>query len=167
MNRRSRIRFVAKWTGFATLVGLACVWCSSAFALLSYRSNDYDVIVCGGTISFSRRAVPFSHLRGPSKKRFMLTKGRYPLDWTPRIEREYLDCFRSIKSNIVYIPLWIPFLAVAIPTTFLFWRDRRHRFGCCQHCGYNLTGNTSGNCPECGTNTMNDETGESNADAKA
>jgi hypothetical protein len=27
----------------------------------------------------------------------------------------------------------------------------RHRRGHCRNCGYNLTGNTSGVCPECGT----------------
>jgi hypothetical protein len=33
---------------------------------------------------------------------------------------------------------------VAIPT----FRD--NPVGCCQTCGYDLTGNTSGRCPECG-----------------
>jgi hypothetical protein len=51
----------------------------------------------------------------------------------------------------VLLPLWIPFLFFALPTAFLFWRDHRplppH---CCQRCGYDLTGNTSGTCPECG-----------------
>jgi hypothetical protein len=28
---------------------------------------------------------------------------------------------------------------------------QRHRQGLCPTCGYNLTGNTSGTCPECGT----------------
>jgi rubrerythrin len=33
-----------------------------------------------------------------------------------------------------------------------WWWDRRSktRFGHCQKCGYNLTGNVSGVCPECG-----------------
>jgi hypothetical protein len=50
------------------------------------------------------------------------------------------------------LPLWIPFALLAIPTTILWLRDR-HCFpsGHCQHCGYDLTGNVSGRCPECGT----------------
>ncbi|HEY8749850.1 MAG TPA: hypothetical protein VIM11_17840 [Tepidisphaeraceae bacterium] len=31
---------------------------------------------------------------------------------------------------------------------------RRSRAGLCLHCGYDLTGNASGICPECGTTTL-------------
>jgi hypothetical protein len=49
------------------------------------------------------------------------------------------------------LPLWTPFLLVAIPTALLWWRDRRCiPPGHCRECGYNLTGNVSGVCPECG-----------------
>ncbi|GMU22302.1 MAG: hypothetical protein AMXMBFR13_23880 [Phycisphaerae bacterium] len=39
--------------------------------------------------------------------------------------------------------------------------DRRRRFpvGSCQACGYNLTGNVSGTCPECGTPATADQPG--------
>ena len=49
------------------------------------------------------------------------------------------------------IPFWLPLVVVLIPTALLWWLDRR-RFppGHCQTCGYNLTGNVSGACPECG-----------------
>ncbi len=47
-------------------------------------------------------------------------------------------------------PMWIPCLLVVLPTAILWWRDRRPPSGCCQTCGYDLTGNTSGVCPECG-----------------
>ena len=33
------------------------------------------------------------------------------------------------------------------------FRSRRHR-GACQSCGYDLTGNTTGKCPECGAETV-------------
>ena len=41
-------------------------------------------------------------------------------------------------------------MLIAIPTVFLWWRDKPHKPGYCQNCGYNLTGNVSGRCPECG-----------------
>jgi hypothetical protein len=51
----------------------------------------------------------------------------------------------------VWIPLWMPFVALAAVTTFLWYRDRRHiPLGHCPACGYDLTGNVSGRCPECG-----------------
>ncbi len=48
------------------------------------------------------------------------------------------------------VPLWIPFLLAGIPTTLLWYRDRRPLPGICHKCGYDLTGNISGVCPECG-----------------
>ena len=49
------------------------------------------------------------------------------------------------------LPLWFP------PALFGVWtvvaalcNRRRLTVGCCQACGYDLTGNVSGTCPECG-----------------
>lgn len=39
--------------------------------------------------------------------------------------------------------------AVTAPWCIIQWW-RRPRPGCCQGCGYDLTGNVSGRCPECG-----------------
>ena len=52
----------------------------------------------------------------------------------------------------VTFPLWLVFLAVLLPTLLLWFLDRRQPLprGQCR-CGYNLTGNMSGRCPECGT----------------
>ena len=58
------------------------------------------------------------------------------------------------------LPLWLPFLIFALPTAILWYRDRRlHRraTGQCETCGYNLTGNVSNKCPECGTPTPKSE----------
>jgi predicted amidophosphoribosyltransferase len=51
---------------------------------------------------------------------------------------------------VAVVPLWIPMLLVAIPTAWLWRRDRRHSPGCCPRCGYDLSGTPSGICPECG-----------------
>lgn len=54
----------------------------------------------------------------------------------------------------VYTPLWFPLLAILIPTIIAHLLvGRRPRQGFCKECGYDLTGNRSGRCPECGTQT--------------
>jgi hypothetical protein len=50
----------------------------------------------------------------------------------------------------IVLPLWMPFLLAVVTTAFLWRLDaRRSQLGHCR-CGYNLTGNVSGICPECG-----------------
>ncbi|HEX4792918.1 MAG TPA: hypothetical protein VH370_03945 [Humisphaera sp.] len=52
----------------------------------------------------------------------------------------------------VRLPLWAP-AGMALLVTVVFRRraSRRWNAGCCANCGYDLTGNISGVCPECGT----------------
>ncbi len=65
--------------------------------------------------------------------------------WLPRV---YVPS--RVRPNYgLLLPLWFPFALFAGPTVWLWCRDRRPRSGHCL-CGYNLTGNTTGVCPECG-----------------
>ena len=49
------------------------------------------------------------------------------------------------------LALWIPFVALLLPTLLLWFLDRRRPGpGRCRRCNYDLTGNLSGICPECG-----------------
>ncbi len=53
---------------------------------------------------------------------------------------------------VLSIPFWFPtllFSGLAIWTPVWWWRRRRR--GLCTKCEYDLTGNISGICPECGT----------------
>jgi hypothetical protein len=59
--------------------------------------------------------------------------------WWPRFERWS-----------VIVPLWLPFVLVIIPSAAGWWWTRKPPPGHCGSCGYNLTGNVSGKCPECG-----------------
>jgi hypothetical protein len=50
-----------------------------------------------------------------------------------------------------FFPLWTPLGLLALATFALWWRERRpFPAGRCRTCGYDLTGNVSGRCPECG-----------------
>jgi hypothetical protein len=72
-----------------------------------------------------------------------------------RLRMFVLECplpWHSVKSWWIGVPFGWVLIFMTIPTAFLWYLDRR-RFpaGCCQKCGYDLTGNQSGRCPECGT----------------
>ncbi|MFH1111199.1 MAG: hypothetical protein V1790_18675 [Planctomycetota bacterium] len=51
------------------------------------------------------------------------------------------------------LPLGVLLVFFAVPTIVLARPDRRAWTGYCKRCAYDLTGNESGACPECGTPT--------------
>src|SRR5262245_7463958 len=56
-----------------------------------------------------------------------------------------------------YSPLWVPFVVVLVVIAVeAHRRARKPKPGTCQACRYDLTGNTSGVCPECGKPTEAD-----------
>lgn len=67
-------------------------------------------------------------------------------------------CLLGWSQWTLIAPFWVPAVILAfVPTLVLVGgiprrrRARRRKLGLCLRCGYNLTGNTSGVCPECGT----------------
>jgi hypothetical protein len=69
------------------------------------------------------------------------------LDWAPRFDYERSD-MTYIRATV---PIWIPLALVLLPIGLAWLRRRRAPIGpLCETCGYNLTGNVSGRCPECG-----------------
>lgn len=62
-----------------------------------------------------------------------------------------------VDGQVVMIPLWMIALASSVYPALTFARFARRRLhnrkGNCQVCCYDLTGNESGVCPECGTRT--------------
>ena len=68
---------------------------------------------------------------------------------------------RVIRSPLgwrIIVPLWTLMLLVAV-VSCIIWRmvPRRAVPGHCRKCGYDLTGNVSGKCPECGTEISSSE----------
>ncbi len=162
MRRRFRIRRIAKWTGLVLCVLVLVAWGVSTVKWVVWSRT-------GGTWTYESSLLYGSfHLE------------RYPASWSPKrlqgfsiwpyfkvppveataIHRLGLTLPKSHQhfsvistppwTGTVEIPLWIPFVLLAVPAALLWWRDRKPPRGHCQRCGYNLTGNTSGTCPECG-----------------
>jgi len=57
----------------------------------------------------------------------------------------------SMSNGHLVVPVWLLLVAVGFPTAILWWHGRRPKAGFCKVCKYDLTGNVSGTCPECGT----------------
>jgi hypothetical protein len=148
MKRRTRLRRVAKWAGMIICVLVVGAWVASLRWMLvgvNYRSFDGAGLRQGGVV-LALGKLPRTDLWHPWEVGWTATRRPpvAPLGWWPFTwEEEVCDG--------VFVPLWMLFAALALPTGFLWWRDRRRvRAGHCS-CGYSLSGLAPGApCPECG-----------------
>ncbi|GJM26811.1 MAG: hypothetical protein DHS20C16_32260 [Phycisphaerae bacterium] len=135
MKGRIRKRRILKWVGVGLCVTLVAIWIAELYWTVAY---------VGGTWGFEFQQG--------------LIGGWLPTTTSPR-EWVFLESWGSprwwpqyVKSNsgsYIYIPIWM-FLIPALLATLWLWRsDRRPKSGCVS-CSYNLTGNVSSVCPECG-----------------
>ena len=91
-------------------------------------------------------------------------EGAFAVGKSPRVEwgfecERYPDGWEDSQYAIVptldvarrelTVPVWLAFVVFSVLTA-IFLRRERIAPGYCQHCGYDLTGNVSGRCPECG-----------------
>jgi hypothetical protein len=82
---------------------------------------------------------------------FISKAGEHRLRWWPMWNRKSHWPMQPFYVGIA-LPLWIPALMAALCAGLLVWLERRRLPPqCCQACGYDLTGNASGTCPECGS----------------
>jgi hypothetical protein len=159
---RSRRRHLFKWFGLAMCVliasagiGNACwnVEYERSFGMWTARIQFLVGIVHVEWGSYEGLpGVPSGGFHG-ADWRIRSCRSRQ-LRWLPR--RFYTrgaDLGAHCDYRSISFPIWLPLVAVTIPTAILWHRDRRPRPGHCSTCGYNLTGNLSGICPECGCAT--------------
>ena len=74
------------------------------------------------------------------------------LSWKHGLRRPLAGTSPS-GMKYLHLPQWLILALIALLTGLAQYLNRRLRIppGCCTNCGYNLTGNVSGRCPECGT----------------
>jgi hypothetical protein len=130
MGRLGQQGRILKWAGLVVSLLIFVAGAASLFWMGSHYGKSTSWTLDGGCLLFDSSYT--GARRGWALRRAVLPPDRGP--------EPYL------------VELWIPFLIVAVPTACLWWIDlRRLPVGCCQRCGYNLAGNISGVCPECGT----------------
>ncbi len=148
------------------LVGL---WvCSCFWHLSGYWSGDkvWWVSCDWGVVTFSVFANPWSqgqtftsessvHVHATSHREQRQTFNGVGIDYDSlrrdhygfRLPRVF---FGDPGRVSLLTPIWLLLIPPGGLTTAIWLRDRRMTPGACRRCGYDLTGNVSGVCPECG-----------------
>ena len=155
MPRRPRFLRAASWITLSISAGTLVLWLFSA----ANSFGQHHIQPCwGGRVGFYMYHGQFVLIslsdarKGPRISSMNLPSGNLPLRarmgfrWASRLSNPYM--------TVTAVPLWMPFLVFALPTGFLWYRRRQQPLGDhCPRCAYNLTGNISGRCPECGATT--------------
>ena len=147
---------VFKWCGVAACVVILCIWIVCIVWGIQYYmvlNGQGTLITCvEGTVQYTEVPISTPPYKGGKNYRvvYMWSPSR-----TEALHRRFGFVMPGVRNKPLYIfrmPLWILLLSVVTPTFMLFLYERKaRREGHCQSCNYNLTGNVSGICPECGT----------------
>jgi hypothetical protein len=147
MRRRSRTCGVAKWVGLSMCAALSLAFVPG-LGKWTYGLRKGDrILECDGETVDS-----FVDLRSAFSPRKLMAKFKVR-DVTGRERFVYASSHGRLAAFALSPNGWLA-SALALAgafSAFLFWRDRCFPEGHCQMCGYDLTGNVSGRCPECGT----------------
>ncbi len=165
MNRVARCM---RWIGAAGCLLVVILWAVACFYDVSFyitsrpRRNlqieyglhlfEAEGIACDiKRYEYDKTGVPAGFQYGPlNSPAFRLSGFRYGKIVTME------DDFGSNRSGRVVhrwlrVPFWFILVGVAVPTAVLFWRVRKpFPPGHCRKCGYDLTGNVTDVCSECG-----------------
>ena len=113
---------------------------------LEWEGVKHWWVIAGGYVTYSRipddvRSKSSVHIGRDDRSGFIVSSHGQGFGGLTGVRR---------RGWATFVPLWLPFIAVTVPTAVFWWIDpRRYPEGHCP-CGYNLTGNVSGTCPECG-----------------
>ncbi len=147
--RRRRFRRILKWAGVVTIIGAVPFWGVGVFVGVVYEWSP------GGSYGWTLWLTDGFLFIEP-------VPGRDALGWDYLWLEELKEYDRTYGLGLPYVgrgyggmlslgvPLWLVLIVVALPAYFLWRSERRPPPGHCKSCGYDLTGNVSGMCSECG-----------------
>lgn len=163
-----RLLAFIRWSGLACCLVLVAAWAWDCFVnfttgfKVDEDGNTCFISMCGGGFEYVYTDLITSVELAMYPEILQTTVYPHPptldVPWFEVESESYRDlegsCFTP-GGTFYYrlsIPIWPLLLAAAMPTGIVFWRaSKRIPPGHCQKCGYNLTGNVSGICPECGS----------------
>lgn len=142
---------IAKWSGLLACILTLIAWGLSTRRVWCYTYKGTQIILAIGRISWVH-GLSLSHTQNIQG----LTTQAQSLKHVPTFGRRMYGFTTEFRRNPgargVGAPLWFLVILAVAPSAFAGYFDRR-RFppGCCLTCGYDLTGNVTGRCSECGT----------------
>jgi hypothetical protein len=164
MRELSRAERRVKWCGLIPALIALFAWAVSIFVCFIHNrvttaNRGYGAIVVYHDLAIHQGCLCYADYDGDQGE--TVEPGEFPrwrieFNWErPRWDFEYRPRTNSARSRWLTIPLWRPFLVLGLGSLLgmrvLRMRARRRlSSGLCSYCGYSLTGNTSGVCPECG-----------------
>ena len=175
MRGKDMIRKISIWLCSFLLIVVIVLWITSWIWMIEIHvprrtPGAYITITnLGGCISIMNHKWIPARVYSHYFNYMTVSEFNYKASWTdPPIidlkERPYFEwkSFNFTTKREVWsghslrFPHWLPTIIFAIYPTIAFIRGPysryyRRRKGLCLNCGYNLTGNVSGVCPECGT----------------
>lgn len=138
---RHRARWLAR-LGLCLCLALAAIWAASLRWGVRYERgrigfNLYD----GGCVVWIVK-VPDGRGQGLHINDVTIRRR----SWMPT-----LPCtFSNPREDCLSVPLWMPLVLLAVVTAALLRVSRKADPDRCATCEYDLRGNQSGRCPECG-----------------
>jgi hypothetical protein len=175
--RLSTLRKLAMWTCIGICFVTLVLWILTIPILTSQnriawsrdRSGDFGVY-CGvfsfkrliDTNALAQTLIPHDcqfHLEKVPNAMTGLSKYGIEFPDFSVVRRTVIEVQGNLGSQFIVkgsIPLLFLLPMFMLPTAILWYLDHRTQRGHCRKCDYNLTGNLSGICPECGTKTTSD-----------
>ena len=154
LGKPERVKLL-KWSSTAAALLLLELWTTSIFWDWSFAIRDEEQIRIAQVTCGCKPVIDLHLVRGrvglllhDGWSGCLVQPAKADVIWLPGAD--VIGKGVGIRKASRFWPLWIPFVIVAVPTIWLWRHDRPNPAGHCQRCGYNLTGNVSGVCPECG-----------------
>jgi hypothetical protein len=149
MRRRTRWTRAGKWAGVVTLAVIAILWLGSgwfaAYRIWPTGQGEQHLQIGGGIVLYYHSR---DRLEPTASTGCFLRSAEFRAHWR-WVPVRFGHQRGTSMTEYMYLPLWVPWVAVLFPTVWLWFFDRRPP-GSCAKCGYDLKGNTTGVCPECG-----------------
>jgi len=157
-----------KWIATIAAIIIALAWfitvpITDQFVTILSRTGRTSAFFMKGSFIVEVEDAPtsdkpcFSIIRGSAMQRQVIEPREWA--WGIRWPRAIQTHGRQDTFTEIAIPLWLPFIVAVIAAGIMWHRARPKAPDHCGNCGYDLTGNVSRTCSECGTSVSSRSSG--------